>query len=475
MDKYKKLAANSTILALGTFSSKFLVFLLLPLYSSVMSTEEYGIADIIAQTANLLCPVVMLGIYNSVFRFTYGNKKGEKAAFTVGMMTMLMGTVVYIFIALILLQFIPVVNDYLLILGMYIFMFGARQICAQYIRGKDQVGIYAVQGIVCTAATLLFNIFFLLVFKLGVVGYLLANIAADFTAVIYMFVRCKLGNDFDLAALNKRFLVDMFRYALPLIPATIFWWITNVSDRYMVMFMIDESSEGIYGMASKIPNLMIMLTGIFNDAWQMSVIEESNKKKIGAFFTKIFESFKAVMFTAASFLILFVKPIAKVLMQKDFYIAWKYMPFLIIACTLTGFVTFISVIYLAKKKSINSLICSAVGAGTNVILNLILIRFLGINGAAIATLVSYFIVYVVTTYISIEYVRYNPYFYRTCLYIGLLVGQAIITVIDFKYASVVSFIFFMIIMISNAKRMYMSVRKILSRGTKKNAKNKTEN
>ncbi len=463
MDKYKKLAANSTILALGTFSSKFLVFLLLPLYSSVMSTEEYGIADIIAQTANLLCPIVVLGVYNAVFRFTYGNKKGEKAAFTVGIVTMLLGTVIYVLLVLVLLQFIPVVNDYLLILGMYVFMFGARQICAQYIRGKEYVGIYALQGIVCTAATLLFNIVLLLVFDLGVVGYLLANIIADFTAVVYMFVRCNLADDFDMSLLDIGFVRDMFKYALPLIPTTIFWWITNVSDRYMVLYIIDESAEGIYGMASKVPNLMIMLTGIFNDAWQMSLIEESKKKKLGAFFAKVFESFKAVMFIAASFLILMVKPVAKVLMQKDFYIAWKYMPFLIVACMITGFVTFISVIYLAKKVSTNSLICASVGAVTNIVLNLLLIKPFGITGAALATLLSYFVVYVVTTYRSMLYVKYQPYFYRTCIYIALLVGQAIVTIIDFKFAFVVSLVLFVMICVGNVQRVYLSVQKILSK------------
>ncbi len=463
MNKYKKLATNSTILALGTFSSKILVFLLLPLYSSVMSTEEYGIADIIAQSANLLYPIVTLGICNSVFRFTYGNKKDEKRAFTVGIVTLFTGIILYLFIALAALQFVPVLQDNLLILGLYVFMFGIQQICSQYIRGKEQVGIYALKGIICTAATLLFNILLLLVFKLGVVGYLLANILADFVTTIYMFKKCKLIDEFDVTLLNKGIIKDMFRYALPLVPTTIFWWITNISDRYLVMFMIDESAEGIYAMSYKIPNLMITITGIFNDAWQMSLIEESQRGNMGKFFTKVFESFKSVMFIAASFLILFIKLITKILIRNDFYIAWQYMPYLIIASVLTGFVTFISVIYLVKKVSVNSLMCASIGAGTNIVLNLILIKPFGINGAAIATLVSYFLVYIVTTARSQKYVRYRTHFDRTCMYLLLLIGQAVVTIMDFKFAFLISAALFAVIVFGNLKGMYYSVEKVINK------------
>ena len=57
MDKYKKLISNTVIFAIGTFSSKVLVFLLMPLYTRVLSDAEYGITDLIVQTGNLLLDV----------------------------------------------------------------------------------------------------------------------------------------------------------------------------------------------------------------------------------------------------------------------------------------------------------------------------------------------------------------------------------------------------------------------------------
>lgn len=461
MNQYKKLAANSTIMAIGTFSSKVLVFLLLPLYSSVMSTSEYGIADIVAQSANLLYPLVTMGICNSVFRFSYGNKKDEKAVFTTGILTLLFGIVIYLLLVLCVLRFITVLAEYLLLLGLYVFMYGANQICSQYVRGKGLVRIYAFKGMVCTASTLIFNILLLLVFKLGVVGYLLANILADYVTVIYMFIRCKLIDDFDMSVLRKGLVRDMLNYARPLIPSTVFWWITNISDRYLVLYILGDAAEGVYAMSYKIPNLMVTLTGIFNDAWQMSLIEESKSGHMGKFFSKVFESFKSIMFVAASGLILFVKVITRILIKNAFYDSWRYMPYLIIATACSGIVTFVSVIYLVKKESKNSLICAASSAIVNVILNLIFIKPFGVFGVAAATMLSYLITYFITTYRSLKYVRYRTHIGRTLFNVLLLVIQSVIMIYEIPLHYLFSALIFCFIFAINIKRMYYSVKRII--------------
>lgn len=57
MDKYKKLASNTIIFAIGTFSSKILSFLLMPFVTRMMTTGSYGAADLIQQTGNVIIPI----------------------------------------------------------------------------------------------------------------------------------------------------------------------------------------------------------------------------------------------------------------------------------------------------------------------------------------------------------------------------------------------------------------------------------
>ena len=69
MNKYKRLLSNTVILAVGTFSSKVLVYLLLPLYTAILSPAEYSDANIISQLANLLMPIAAVGVCDGLFRF----------------------------------------------------------------------------------------------------------------------------------------------------------------------------------------------------------------------------------------------------------------------------------------------------------------------------------------------------------------------------------------------------------------------
>ena len=69
MNPYRKLFSNSAIFAIGDLGSRVISFLLLPLYTYYLTTEQYGVTDLILTTVNLLLPVVFLSIQNAVLRF----------------------------------------------------------------------------------------------------------------------------------------------------------------------------------------------------------------------------------------------------------------------------------------------------------------------------------------------------------------------------------------------------------------------
>ena len=463
MNKYTKLLKNTSIMGVGAFLSKVLVFLLLPLYSSVMSTADYGVADIVAQSSNLLMPIITLGICAAVFRFARDKKADHEAVFTVGFI-ILLGSLI-LFTALIpLFKKVYVLDEYLLLFGLYVFMFGLHTLCGQYLRGIDKVREFAVKGVLCTVFTLVFNILLLLVFPLGVIGYLVANILADFFTVLYMFRVGNLVDAFKPKKFSFGLLFEMLKYSIPLVPTTIFWWITNMSDRYIVLYMIDESASGIYAMSYKIPNIVTLLTGIFADAWQMSLIDESNQGSVSKFLTKIFESYKAVLFIVGSGLILFVKVITGILIRNDFYVAWKYTTLLVVATICMSMVNFITVIFHVKKKSVNSLICAGCGAGINIIGNILLIKAYGAAGAAIATVISYVVVYIVATNLSLKYVKYKVFFTKTMVNIGLLTVQSVVMILVPGVASyIISAVIFCAVVALNLPVFLYSAKTVLKR------------
>ena len=77
MNKYQTLAANTILMSIGTVGSKLLVFLMVRFYTGYLTPAEYGTADLITQTANLLIPLVSLDITDAVFRFAADRRSGR--------------------------------------------------------------------------------------------------------------------------------------------------------------------------------------------------------------------------------------------------------------------------------------------------------------------------------------------------------------------------------------------------------------
>lgn len=409
MDKYKKLASNTLIFAIGTFSSKVLSFLLMPFVTRMMGTGDYGAADLVQQTVNVLIPIVTLQVNSAALRFSLDKAVNKSDVFKVGARTTLIGFTVFIFLSyplcLITINDFRL-GDYMILIIAFVLVSGFRQLCQQFVRGSGHVRLFAIDGIISTATTLLFTILFLGPFKWGVTGYIVAIIASDVCSVIFFTFTAKLYRYVKPKKLEKGVAVSMLKYCIPLIPTVILWWIINVSDRYMVTYFISSSANGLYTAASKIPNFVILFSQIFIDAWQLSAVDEHESKEARAhFFTRVFRVYSGGVFAVASVLILFCQLITKILVSPAFYESWRYVPILIIATTYSCIVNFLASVYMAEKKSLMALLTASSGAITNIVLNLIFIPRFGANGAALATVCAFLIVFITRGLNTRKYIR----------------------------------------------------------------------
>jgi len=392
LDKYKKLISNTLIFAIGTFSSKVLVFLLMPFYTRVLTRGELGTADLIVQTSNLLIPIVSIGISNAIIRFGLDRAVDKRDVFTGGITIVSCGYALFLLLRP-LLTMIPMMNEHTHLIYLYVLTSCLRSLCSQFVRAREYVRLYAFDGVLSTTTVILFNVFFLVVFRLGITGYVLATICSDLFSAVFLFWVAELHRFIRFRHMNWRLIREILQFALPLIPANIFWWITNVSDRYFVTYMIGSDANGLYAMAYKIPTMIILVSGIFTDAWQMSAITDAGSGR-ERFFTNVASAYQAIIFTAGSGLILFTKVLGKIFWAPAFYDAWRFVPLLVLATVFSCFVTFLGSIYMAEKRSVATLVTTIAGALINLLLNFLLIPAFGVNGAAFATFVSYFAVFV---------------------------------------------------------------------------------
>lgn len=182
-NKYQTLAGNTVKLGLGTFGSKILVFLMVRFYTEFLSPADYGAADLMTQTANLLLPLVSLGITDAVFRFAMDKAEDAAGVLTAGLFVILAGSVLALAMAFFGEFFL---EDGAWLIAVFIIASNFHTLASQFMRAKGDMTLFAVQGLFNTALVIGLNILFLAVLHLGVMG---AAMATLFSYVLVFLVR----------------------------------------------------------------------------------------------------------------------------------------------------------------------------------------------------------------------------------------------------------------------------------------------
>ncbi|MFA5659561.1 MAG: polysaccharide biosynthesis C-terminal domain-containing protein, partial [Oscillospiraceae bacterium] len=381
-------------------------FLLLPLYTRALTQGQLGTVDLIVQMANLMIPVVTVSVAEAVNRFGLDSSHKKNVIFSTSVIITLIGLLFFIFVIPFISK-IKFVNSYGWMLYVYVLTASLKMVFSEFVRSRKLVKLYAFNGIITTASMLLFNVLFLVVFKIGIIGYLLAIILSDLLSIIFLSVIAELHRYFSFKWFSKSTAKKMLRFSIPLIPTAMMWWVTNVSDRFLVAYALGEASNGLYTVSYKIPTIIATVYTMFNQAWNMSAITEHGSKNRNRFYSNVFDSNSSAVYIVAAGVLLFIIPLTKLLVAPSYYISYTYAPYLVLATVFTCFSAFLSSVYTATKKTARSFVTSLLGAVLNIELNFLLIPKFGINGAAFATFVSYFAVFITRLIDTRKLIRFH--------------------------------------------------------------------
>lgn len=392
MQRAKYLLKNTMLLALGNLGTKLISFLLVPLYTNVLTTSEYGTIDLVTAICTIAMPIITLGISEGILRFSLDKGINYEKIKSICVLFVLFSTIVGLVIVSIAgvfestCQFKHLIYWYCVTTGYY-------SMATCYLRGCEKLFAYSISNIINSILIAVLNILFLVQFKMGIEGYYMAFIIANLSVSILIMWHEKWINKNFLRNLDYKLIKQMTKYSVVLIPTTLMWWIMNSSDRIMVTAYIDSSANGIYSISYKIPTILSVFATIFNQAWSYSAIKEESSDKVEYSNMMYSVLFSALLICAAT--VMFVmKPLLSVYVNDSYFEAWKYTPYLIIGFVFMTMSTFLSTSYTVHKDSRGFLISGSLGAALNIILNAVMIPALGISGAALATLLSYFTVFV---------------------------------------------------------------------------------
>lgn len=395
-EKYSYLSKNIVLFSISGFVPKILSLILVPLYTSYLTTAEYGISDLITVTVTLLIPIFTLGIQDAVMRFALDEKYTKSDVFTIALKIILFGALPVLAATVIAACLhLPQLSNTFLIFFFIMYLTNAlNNTVSLFCRAVNKVNVIVVSSILNSLTTLIANVVFLTIFKWGLVGYLSANTIGAIFALLYCFFAGKLYK-YIKPIKQKSVIKEMIAFSFPLIFSVISWWINNASSRYILTWMSGVAASGIFAVAYKIPNLLTVFQNIFSQAWSISAIKEFDKNDTDHFIGNTYTMVNFSLTVICSIIMICNVLIARILYSNDFFVAWQYVPPLLMSVLFNAMSLFIGSIFTAVKDTKTLSISTIIGAAINIVCNFVLIHFWDVYGAVFATMIGYAVVLLV--------------------------------------------------------------------------------
>jgi len=263
--------------------------------------------------------------------------------------------------------------------------------------------LYSLSNFILGIFTLILQIIVLIVTP-NAFGMLMANSIANIGTALFIFFKLRLGK--YIGKRDGKLMKEMLRYSMPLVPNNV-----SVDDystcpiRLLLTAMMGSYANGIYAMANKFPNIVTVLYSYFNTAWKESaskIIKDENKNK---FYSQIYHDTKKMLY-AVTLLLIAVMPFAfPIFVNEQYNEAFIYIPIVAVATYYSNLSSFYGGIFVAFKNTKIMGVTTFIAAAINLVIDLVLIQFIGIYAACISTLVADVLIYYYRRYKIRDYIK----------------------------------------------------------------------
>lgn len=389
MSRGEDLTKNTLIITVGRISTQFITFLLLPLYTTFLTTEEYGTVDLISTLVQLFIPIVSIMIDQGVFRHLlnckteYERKETISSAFFLLLITSTITVFLYTGISLF------VTNEYKLWMLLILVVTAFSNFFLQIARGLKHTSDYAYGSFVCSASTIVLNVLCIAFLHMGAVGMLAAIFAGNIICCIFLFFRLKIGQYIGTSAFDKKIAKDELKYSFPLVPNQLSLWVMNSSDRLIVTFFLGVSANGILAVSHKFPAIYLTFFNIFLLAWHETGAVHYFDKDRDAFFTDAFKKILSLFSTLCLGIIALLPFVFDWFVDSSYKEAYFNIPIYLVASLFNVIVGLLGVVYVATKKTGEIAKTTLLAAAINIVVHLALIKTIGLYAASVSTFVGY--------------------------------------------------------------------------------------
>jgi O-antigen/teichoic acid export membrane protein len=420
MLSYQKFAKDVGFIGTVQILTSLGTFFLLPIITKTLGTYDYGLWAQINITVSLISPLALMGLSMGLVRFLSSETEPKiikeavySILFFVTMSGLLASFLLYTFAEpLATFGFKDPGATYFIQAGSLLILLNVIEpVSLFYFRVFRQIQKFSYLTLFETFGKLFF-ILVLLKMGYGLLGVIAATLLVQ--GLIFLIALLTIISQIGFIIPRFTYIKEYLQFSLPLTPNALIRWVTESSDRYLVTYFLGLRSVGVYSAACSIGNLI----QLFVSPLQLILLPELSKlfdenkmDEVRIYMSHSLRYFLLISIPAVFGLSALAKPLLGILTTEDFISGWVVIPITALSGLLAGiFQIFVNTMFLVKKTKATTYI-NIIAAVSNVLINLLLIPSVGIVGASLSTLISYFLLAMLCMRISLKHFKLDFYFH----------------------------------------------------------------
>ena len=405
----KLLGKQSLIYGAGHVAARGVTFLLLPLYTNVFSLEDYGIISLIYTFLGFMSVILHYGLDASLLKhYVPAGREDRKTILSNAYFSFILTTTLFFIILVVFRNGISEIlfgsslsNITTMVAGI-LFFDVLWSIHVLLLRAEGRPIYFNIISILNVLLTLILNILFVVQLKLGIYGVLLGNLIAS--GCIFFITLPIILKRSSIKSLSLKYWKKMMKFGVPFLPAGIFSMILELSDRYILRYLTDIETVGLYNAGYKLGLLILLIVMGFNMAWQPYFLKKKMEER--KYIADVTTLFLAVLGFLWILLLLWSETMVKIkfgdfsFFGEQYWEAASIVPIIGLAYVFhAGYLIQLPGVYLLEKTGWIPWV-RGLGALSNIILNFLFIPEYGITGAASATCLSFMLMAVIFYFIN---------------------------------------------------------------------------
>ncbi len=389
MNKVKRFLSTTIVYLIGNVLSKLVVFFLLPLYTSRIAPDQYGIYDLMMTLVTLLAPIAFFQVWDGMFRaaFDYEDKESKYTVISNSLFISGIGIAIYLVgFAVVYAIFRFEYALYILLYGLFLsinYLYG--YVCRVFLANS----LYAFSGLINTIVTTVLNVVLIVCFHWDVRSLYFAPVVGMLVQIVIIECKYRVLARFSRKVISKELIRKLLKFSIPLCVVGASYWLLSGFTKLLITGMLGAADNGLFAIANRFATMVTLIVTIFQFAWnEMAYMMANDKNRVDSYNICIDMLLKFVILGGAAVCI-FIKILFPYLIDEQYALAIHVIPATILGSMMNAMASFVATLFMAEKKT-NSIVYSIlIAAAVNIGLGFLLTKYFGLQGATIALAVAF--------------------------------------------------------------------------------------